>query len=139
MNLRAGPSPGPRIMLPGNSWYLFPRQLYLISSPVTVLAIYCLNYSINFIPVLASSLPCSPNKLCCATSPKTHIPAAPCFLACLYSTLIRPLACSESELTSETMNTSIYFGRTPWTENWPIARLLSTHDSTTQTNMDTHQ
>jgi len=41
-----------------------------------------------------------------------------------------PLACSDSELTSETMKRSKCFGRTPWTGNRPIAKPLPTQDST---------
>jgi len=43
-----------------------------------------------------------------------------------------PAACSESELTSETMNSFRHFGRTPWSGDRPIARSLPTQDGTTQ-------
>jgi len=48
-----------------------------------------------------------------------------------------PLACSDSELTSETMNSFIHFGRTPWTGDRPISRPLPTQD-TTQRDADIH-
>jgi len=45
--------------------------------------------------------------------------------------------CSDSELTSKTLNTFKYYGRTPLTGDRPIARPLYTQDSTTQ-KMRTH-
>jgi len=44
-----------------------------------------------------------------------------------------PLACSESELTSETTNAFRYFVRTTWKGGQSIARSLPTRDSTRQT------
>jgi hypothetical protein len=35
-----------------------------------------------------------------------------------------PLACFETELTSETMDPSRHFGRTPWMGHRPVARPL---------------
>jgi hypothetical protein len=43
-----------------------------------------------------------------------------------------PLTCSDSELTSETMNSSRHFGRTP------VAKPLSTQGSTTEKNASIH-
>jgi hypothetical protein len=38
---------------------------------------------------------------------------------------LSPVACSESELTSETMNPFGHFGRTPWMGDGPISRPLN--------------
>jgi hypothetical protein len=48
------------------------------------------------------------------------------------------MACSYSELPSETMDPFRYFGRIPWTGDRSIARPLPTQDSTTQKNVDIH-
>jgi len=43
-----------------------------------------------------------------------------------------PLICSDSELTSETMNPCKQFGRTPWVGDQTIGKSLPTQDSTTR-------
>jgi hypothetical protein len=45
---------------------------------------------------------------------------------------------SETELTSETLNSFRYFGRTSWTGDRALAKPLPAQNSTTQKNMDTH-
>jgi len=47
-----------------------------------------------------------------------------------------PVVCSESELTSESMNPFRHFGRTPWTGYQPVARPVPTQNSTTQKDVD---
>jgi hypothetical protein len=58
-------------------------------------------------------------------------------LAFMFHRLV-PLACSESELSSETVNPFIHVGRTPWTGDQPIARPIPKQDSITQRNTDLH-
>jgi hypothetical protein len=52
--------------------------------------------------------------------------------ACLSTSWIDPLTCSESDLTSGSMNPFRHFGRTPWTGDRPIAKPLPTQERTTQ-------
>jgi hypothetical protein len=49
-----------------------------------------------------------------------------------------PLACSGSELTSESMNTFRFIGRIPWTGDRLVAVPLPIQDSTTQKNAGIH-
>jgi len=42
-----------------------------------------------------------------------------------------PLACSDLELTSATMNRFRHLGRTPWTGDLPTAKPLPTQNNTT--------
>jgi hypothetical protein len=49
------------------------------------------------------------------------------------------LACSDSEIISETSNTFRHLYRTPWMGDQPVTRLIPTQDSTAQKNMDIHQ
>jgi hypothetical protein len=49
-----------------------------------------------------------------------------------------PVASSDSELTSETMNRITYFGWAPWTGDRPIAMPLPTEDSTTEQKEGMH-
>jgi hypothetical protein len=51
---------------------------------------------------------------------------------------IGPPAYSSSQLSCESMNYIRHFGRTPWTEDRPVVRPLSTQDSTTQKDPDAH-
>jgi len=75
----------------------------------------------------------------------THSLTSPCFgrnifLSTVFSNYfnvrcgtfhgLRPLACSVSELTSETVNPFGHFGRTPWTGDRPISMSIPMQDST---------
>jgi len=56
----------------------------------------------------------------------------------LYISQSDPLVCSNSELTSDTMNPFRHFGMTPWMMDWSVARHLPSWDSITQKNTDLH-
>jgi len=54
----------------------------------------------------------------------------------LHNGSLGSLACSASELTSESMNPFRHFGRTPWTGNSPITGPPPTQESATQNSVN---
>jgi len=61
-----------------------------------------------------------------------------CCCCCCTFHVLRPLTCSDSELTFETVNHFTYFGRVPWTGDRAIARPLTTNKTTQHRNIWTY-